>query len=400
MKVRSERFGEIWVMASATMVASFATLPLFLTGGLAVLMREDLGFGVSAVGLAGVVFVACSAVAAIPGGRLVERIGARRAAYVAGMMLAICMLGIAGVARSWSALAAFLALGGVASGIAQPATNALIAHEVSGKRQGFAFGVRRSSFSIGEVLAGLAVPLVAVNTGWRQAWFIAAIGLAISTISVPKSTARGTVQVTRVRGRVPVRGPLWTLAIAGGFAIGAIGAIQIYFVEASVARGLSVSTAGSLLAIGGAVGVAARLVVGWLQDRRGGDVFVSTVVLLGVGATGFLVAGLGRGLPLAVLGTALAFGAGQGWTGLYMLGVVRLNPDEPGAATGRIEAGMSTGGVVGPIVFGFLVAGGSITAAWLLGAASLVVAAVMVVGARRSMADDAVALSSTSPPGG
>ena len=399
MKVRSERLGEIWVMASATMVASFATLPLFLTGGLAVLMREDLGFGVSAVGLAGVVFVACSAVAAIPGGRLVERIGARRAAYVAGIMLAICMLGIAGVARSWSALAAFLALGGVASGIAQPATNALIAHEVSGKRQGFAFGVRRSSFSIGEVLAGLAVPLVAVNTGWRQAWFIAAIGLAISTISVPKSTARGTVQVTRVRGRVPVRGPLWTLAIAGGFAIGAIGAIQIYFVEASVARGLSVSTAGSLLAIA-EPSVWQR--AWWLVGCRIDAAAMCSSVLCSCWEWERPVSlwpAWVRGLPLAVLGTALAFGAGQGWTGLYMLGVVRLNPDEPGAATGRIEAGMSTGAWWPDRVW--------ILGGWrldhcgvLLGAASLVVAAVMVVGARRSMADDAVALSSTSPPGG
>ena len=137
--------------------------------------------------------------------------------------------------------------------------------------------------------------------------------------------------------------------------------------------------------------MAARLVVGWFQDRRGGDVFIGTVFLLAVGAVGFLVAGLGRGLPLAVIGTALAFGAGQGWTGLYMLGVVRLNPDEPGAATGRIEAGMSTGGVVGPIVFGFLVAGGAITAAWLVGAASLALAAVLVIVARRSVTAEAVA---------
>lgn len=391
MKARSERFGETWVTVSATTVASFATLPLFLTGGLAVLMREDLDFGVSAVGLAGVVFVACSAAAAIPGGRLVEIIGVRRAVYVAGVMLAICMLGIAGPARSWSTLAGFLALGGVASGIAQPATNALIAHGVSGKRQGLAFGVRRSSFSLGEIMAGLAVPLIAVSMGWRRAWVIAAIGLAVSTISVPKTAARGSSQVTRKRRRGPVQGPLWTLAIAAGFGIGAIGAIQIYFVEASVARGFSVGTAGTLLAIGGGVGVAARLVVGWFQDRRGGDVFIGTVFLLAVGAVGFLVAGLGRGLPLAVIGTALAFGAGQGWTGLYMLGVVRLNPDEPGAATGRIEAGMSTGGVVGPIVFGFLVAGGAITAAWLVGAASLALAAVLVIVARRSVTAEAVA---------
>ena len=71
--------GEFRVTAAATLLASFATLPLFLTGGLAVLMRADLGFGIGAIGVAGAIFVASSAASSVPGGKLTERIGPRRA---------------------------------------------------------------------------------------------------------------------------------------------------------------------------------------------------------------------------------------------------------------------------------------------------------------------------------
>lgn len=377
--------GEFRVTAAATLLASFATLPLFLTGGLAVLMRADLGFGIGAIGVAGAIFVASSAASSVPGGKLTERIGPRRALYAATVMNGTCMLGIAGIARSWIVLAVLLALGGAANGITQPATNALIARGVSDGRQGVAFGIKRSSFSVGEVLAGLAVPLVAVNVGWRTAWVLASVGLALSTWAVPKSPAPGPAEANAPRRHVPRRGPLLTLAIAGGFGIGAVGAIQLYFVEAIVSKGLTVSTAGVLLATGGAVGVGTKLAVGLAQDRRGGDVFLVTAFLLGVGAVGFVVVGLGVGLVTAAIGTALAFGAGQGWTGLYMLGVVRMNPEEPGDATGRIEAGMSTGAVIGPLGFGFLVAAGSFTMAWLVGAAALVIANALVLVSRRSI---------------
>ena len=386
MDVRSaDRPREIQVTVGATLFASFAPLPLLLTGGLAVLMRADLDFGAGAIGLAAAVFVAASAASAVPGGKLTERVGPRRAVYASAVMTAVCMLGIASLASSWLTLAGFLALGGFANGIAQPATNAMISRGVSEGHQGTAFGVKRSSFSFGEILSGLAVPLVAVDMGWRAAWVFAAIGLAVTAMILPKSASGGTAPAYSPEKSVPPRGPLVTLAIAGGFGIGAIAAMQIYFVESGVERGLSVGTAGALLAVGGGVGVVTRLGVGLMQDSRGGDVFVATVTLLGAGAIGFLLLGLGVGFVMVVVGTALAFGAGQGWTGLYMLGVVRMNPEAPGAATGRIEAGLSTGAVIGPIGFGLLIGAGLFSTAWILGSLSLLVAGLLVLFARRAI---------------
>ena len=50
---------------------------------------------------------------------------------------------------------------------------------------------------------------------------------------------------------------------------------------------------------------------------------------------------------------------------------------------------MSSGAVVGPLAFGVLVGAGSFTAAWTLGAASLLTAAVLVLVARNVMGREA-----------
>ena len=42
-------------------------------------------------------------------------------------------------------------------------------------------------------------------------------------------------------------------------------------------------------------------------------------------------------------GTALAFGAGWGWTGLYHLAIVRLRPHAPAAATGAASTALFLG---------------------------------------------------------
>src|ERR687889_1520943 len=58
----------------AVAVATAGVVPAFLTGGLAVQIRAEFGFGEGALGLAVAVF-AVSALASVASGRLVERVG-------------------------------------------------------------------------------------------------------------------------------------------------------------------------------------------------------------------------------------------------------------------------------------------------------------------------------------
>ena len=369
------------IATAATLSATLASLPLFLTGAMAVMMRDDLDFGRSALGVAAASFTAATALAAIPGGRVSERVGATRVLSVSACASSVLMLGVAFLSRSALHLVLLLALAGCSNGLAQPATNMLLADGVDARRQGLGFGVKRSSFSVAELLAGLSSAFLAVQVGWRSVWALAAVCTLLVQLLVPKKVRTPArrqpgAPVPRLAGRLRL------LSIAGGFGIGAIAALEVYFVESMVDRSLTVSTAGLLLSAGGLAGIAARVAVGWAVDRRvSAPLTVSAFMLVG-GAAGFMLLGFADSISAIIAGTVLAFGAGSGWTGLYFLGGVRLQAGGLGAAVGRLEAGMSSGAVIGPLVFSALIASTSLRHAWVIGAASLAVAAALLGAAR------------------
>ena len=74
----------------------------------------------------------------------------------------------------------------------------------------------------------------------------------------------------------------------------------------------------------------------------------------------------------------LAFALGWGWPGLLNLAVVRLHPAAAAAATSVTQAGVFTGGALGPVVFGLLVQTWSYGVAWSAAAAALLLAALLV----------------------
>ena len=96
----------------AVAVVTATVLPAFLTGGLAVQVRGELGSGAAALGLSVAAFFISSALASAGMGRLVERIGAHRGMRLAALGSAASLLGVALLAASWAGLVACLVLGG------------------------------------------------------------------------------------------------------------------------------------------------------------------------------------------------------------------------------------------------------------------------------------------------
>src|SRR3712207_9186594 len=84
----------------AVAVATATVLPAFLTGGLAVQGRGELGFGAAALGLAGAAFFAFSALASAVMGRVVERIGPYPGMRLAAVGGAASLLGGAKIRRA------------------------------------------------------------------------------------------------------------------------------------------------------------------------------------------------------------------------------------------------------------------------------------------------------------
>lgn len=408
-------------MASTAAATTAGVLPLFLVGSQAVQLRAEFDFDLAAIGgLVAFGWVAAS-VASTPMGRLAEQVGGGRALRVAAMINAVAMLLIAVAGRSWPVLVVLVVFGGLGNAMAQPAANILTARTIPLDRQGIAFGIKQSAIPLATLLGGLAVPIITLSVGWRWSYVAGATFAALAALLVvtegpragaddPAGSAEvglveamedaaarpdaGGHQVSEVLLEEPVaawepgrvarrrRPPLIVLAMGVGLGASAAGALSQFLVSGGVAAGLAEGTAGLLLSLGSAVGIASRLFVGARADRRPGDQLATVVTMMVLGSIAY--AALGLGLPVAyVLATPVAFGLGWAWPGLFNLSVVREYPEAPGAATGITQTGTYLGAGLGPLLIGLVVDRWSFAVAWPVSAALLVGgAALMVVGRR------------------
>ena len=181
------------------------------------------------------------------------------------------------------------------------------------------------------------------------------------------------------------------MATAGGLASGAVNCVSPFFVDSAVSSGTATGLAGGLLALGGAIGVVSRVAWGLVADRRGRGSLQLTAILMAIGAIGIGLLGVPSGLPLLLLATALAFGAGSGWSGLFHYAVVRSYPTKPAAATGTVTTGLALGGMIGPMTFGWLITSASYTVAWSFAAILLGLSVVMLMSVRTQLARDRAA---------
>ncbi len=387
-------------LASVIAVVTGGALPAFLTGGVSVQLRADLGFGESGLGLAVGAFFAAAAVSSAVLGRTAERLGPTASMRVGAAGSAIALLGVAAGARDYRSLLLWLALGGVANVLAQPAANLFIVTTVPPARLGMAFAVKQSGVPAATLLGGLAVPSIALTVGWRWA-FVAAAGLPIlGGLTIPatgRSRRRRPEGGGRTREEVPMR-PLVVLGLGIGLGAAAAGTLGAFLVNAAVDAGLAEGAAGLLVSGGSAVGITARLLAGRRADRRAGGHLRVVSVMLVVGSVAYGLYATQVAWVL-VVATPLAFGAGWGWPGLFNLAVVRAHPTAPGMASGVTQTGTYLGAVIGPVVFGAVVEAASYRAAWglaaafaLLGAAAIAWGRTLVQAERRTRALDDLAV--------
>jgi MFS family permease len=379
--------------AGAVTTTTVCTLPVFLTGGLAVQISAELGFDPAGLGLVVALFFAVSALASLPSGWLVERFGSVPTSRAAVVGAALVMTAMALVAHSYAALVVILLCGAWCNVLGQLASNLTLARYVPAERLGLSFGVKQAAIPIATLLSGAAVPAIALTVGWRWAYGIGAVLALLALRLTPRESTRR--ERSGDRGGLAT-GALSVIAVAAGLAASASTALGIFLVASAVDRGVDAGLAGLTLTMGSVVGLVFRLVHGWLADKRSGGhiAVVAGSLLLGSGGLALLAA---PGTVALVLGTVLGFGLGWAWPGLLQFAVVRLNPTAPAAATSIVQVGVYGGGFVGPIGFGFLATHLSFPAAWLIGAASMLVAAGLMVVGRRMLAANQVASAHSRP---
>ncbi len=365
------------------------SIPVFLVGGLAVQIGDELEFSPAGLGLAVSAYFGAGALASVPAGALVERYGPAAVSRCGIGLASASLLGIAVGARSLWSLVAILALGAAANALGQLASNSSLAQHVPPRRQGLSFGVKQAAIPLCTLLAGAAVPAVALTLGWRWAFVLAAVLAAGAIPLVP--AAHTPAHGRRTGSGDRATGALVVIGVAATLAGAAANALATFLVDSAVVRGISPGPAGLALTLGGAVCAAARIAGGWQADRTPGRQVGVIAGLLATGAIGLVLLAL-PGTPALVAGVLLGFGLGWAWPGLLNFAVVRLHPQAPAAATSITQTGVYAGGCVGPLTLGTIASAAGYPAMWLVAAASMLSAAgLMIVGSSMLRRHPAVA---------
>lgn len=356
-------------------------MPGFLTASLAPRIRADFAFGDATLGLAVGLFYVVSASLSVPAGRLVDRAGAARGMQLSAGLVAASCLAVAALAQSAASLTALLIVGGVANALGGPSVSALLKREVADHSQGLAFGAQQAGAPMGAMLAGLALPTLAIPFGWQWA-FVAAAGLALFAVAfAPGAAATGARSAPagrRPRGfsSVHALGAAAVLASAAG--VGFVSFLVTYAVDS----GMSEVAAGLLLAAVSLVATISRIAVGVFADRGRREPLRLVAAMLVTSVAGYLLLTVGE--PAVIAAAALlAGGLGWAWPGGLTLAVVRRSPQAPGWAVGVMMTGLFVGAVTGPLLTGFLADHELFEAAWIACAGLALLAAATIVATLR-----------------
>ncbi len=364
-------------------IAISAVLPVFLTGALAVQIRQQLDFTPSLLGAAVATFFFFAAAGSFISGHLSHRVDGYVVIKSCMILSSLVLFTIAAVRVDYASLVALLAAAGAVNGALQPHVNLFVSRAIPPRRQGFAFGVKQAAVPLATFLAGLAVPTVALTIGWRFAYLATAPLGVIFFFLTPKSVLPTRDELAnQISSSRPAPIPMAMLGIGMGLGTGAANSFGAFIVSFAVHAGWKPGFAGLLIVVGSAIGVTARIGHGLAADRRHGKHFLVAAGSVAIGGAGYLL--LATAYSWIILpATVICYGAGWGWNGLFIFGLVRNFPRHAGYATGTVQSGAYVGSVLGPLAFGFVVDNAGYPVAWAIAAFSAFLAAIAVWFARR-----------------
>jgi MFS transporter, DHA2 family, methylenomycin A resistance protein len=307
---------------------------------------HGLHIGTSSTSVLLSVYFAAYALLLIPGGELVDRLGARPVALVG---LALFAVGAAGGALAGSFVALLVArvVQGTGAGLVSPAA---LAGAVSGfppERRGCALGIWGASAGMSNLLGPLLGGLLTVALGWRADWW----ALVPLTIAAGLAIARLMPVIVHTDKRD--RPTLNRIVLAATLVAGLTFAVMIgafYIAEQYLQRvaGFSaMGASGALVLVALLVGAAAPL-AGRLVDRHGEQ--LPALLGFGAAALGLTVLGI-PGMPLDGVVTILPLipiGLGLGML-FVPTSRAALNAS-PLASHGRTSALLSVGRLLGATV--------------------------------------------------
>ncbi len=339
------------------------------------ILKSEFGVSYAALGAILTVSFAISAVAQVPMGFLVDRIGARIVLTTGLVIMAVC-IGLMGFAATYWQILILFTIAGIGHSVFHPADYAILNASIEPSRIGRAFSIHTFCGHLGSALAPVTVIFIASIWNWRAALFIAgAMGLVATAVLASQwnGLRDDIVSTKKPEAETPVDGPrpkampkegmallfskpillfffffvMTSMTASGVHAFLVVALIELHDMPLALASGtltgyLTASAAGILL--GGVVADRTTR-----HDLQAAFAFgVSALLILVVAA-----ASLNLGLMVAVLVLA----------GL-MQGIVRPARDmmvrgaspkgSVGKVFGFVSAGMAAGSAISPMMFGFV----------------------------------------------
>jgi len=365
-------------LVSLVLMMAGTTWP-FIVAVLAPVLREELGFSATMLGIAyGVYYLSASLWSSVAG-RLVDRGGFRVAGTVL-LTVSVAQHLILGTSRSWLQLAVSGAVGGLCLALVNPVTNTLIGAQLRGRSARSIVGVKQTGVPLSAVFAGTVAPVTAAALGWRgsvlSTLVISALG-ALLLLTVRGSSGASPIGAASAHIRRRFGIERYVLAM-GVIASGINGYLVLFIVD--VFSG-SVQRAGALAATVALSGAVGRIV--W-ASLGGGTRTMPILRALGTAGGLALIAFALITVEPGIWIAGIVFGVTiQAWQGLGMVAVIEADSSGTiGASTARVMRDFYVGFVIGAPLAGFIIDRFGFRAAWAVLAVVALLAVVSLRGPR------------------
>ncbi len=323
-------------------------------------LKAQLGVGYVELGLALTVFAVVSGLTQAPIGYLTDHIGARKILLIGLCIGGIALIGL-GTHLSYPSLIVSAALLGLANSVYHPADYAILSAHMDEARMGRAFSIHTFAGFLGGAVAPAIVAALVASLGGAGALIVAgAIGplvaLLLISMGLPDAGARSKGAGARIP-QASVMTPaiivltiffmLLSLSNAG---IGNFGLVALM-------NGYGVSFSAANVALTAFLGASAAGVLagGYLADRthRHGQVAAACFAINSVIVLLIALVNLPSAMLIAAMGLAGFFG-GVIAPSRDMLVRNAAPPGAAGRAFGIVSTGFNFGGIISPLLFGWI----------------------------------------------
>ena len=305
---------------------------------LAPALMHEFGFNQALAGFLTTGIFATHAAGQIPGGHLVDRLGAKRVLLCALIWVMLCNLGLALAGAYWQLLLLKIVTG-MGTGICFVGGARYVHAAASRTRMNLAQGLFGGSVQLGAGFVILAVPRLNLLAGWR-ATFLVSAGMALAAAIIWTAAAPNVMSGAAPPGRFGemLWAPqLWLLGLVQMASFGlsvVVGSwVVVMLIKVLKVPSTQAGLIGSLVLL---LGIISRPLGGVLRRHLGiRTLFISSMLMIALGCFAFVTASISYGVAVTAV-MLIGIGVGLPYAAMFSRAGA-LFPGRAGAAMGLVN---------------------------------------------------------------